>query len=95
MDKFFEYFFQDIGNIFNCFVDFFLSIFNFALRYEMIMEKSGEFNAGAWALVVLVNLILIALIVLAFIGLFKLCKKLFRFGVSPQKYDEFGDCAPL
>ncbi len=85
-DNFFKYFFQDIGNIFNTFIDFILSIFNYVLRLEMI--RSSEFNAWEWVLVVLVNLILLALIVIGVIALFRLAKRIFRFGVSPKKYDD-------
>ncbi len=84
-DNFFQYFFQDMGNIFQNLAGFFQAVFDFAFRLEMI--KSHEFSTWEWVLVVLVNLILIALIVIAFVALFKLCKRLFRFGVSPEKYD--------
>ncbi len=87
-DNFFEYFFQDIGNIFRTFLDFILSIFNYVLRLEMIENRAEDFSYLEWALVVLVNIILVALIVIALIGLFKLIKRIFRFGVSPKKYDE-------
>ncbi len=84
-DNFFQYFFQDMGNIFRNLASFLQAVFDFTLRLEMI--KSHEFSTWEWALVVLVNLILITLIGLAIFFLFKLCKRLFRFGVSPEKYD--------
>ena len=87
MDNFFEYFFQDIGNIFNTFIDFFLAVFNFGLRIDMLTEHADEFSVWEWLLAILVNVILIALIALALVGLYKLLRRLFRFGVSPEKYD--------
>lgn len=87
-DNFFEYFFQDIVNIFRSLIDFIVSIFNFALRIEIIRSHADEFTAWEWALTILVNILLIALIVLGIYGLYRLLKRIFRFGVSPQKYDE-------
>ncbi len=84
-DNFFQYFFQDMGNIFRNLAGFFQAVFDFTLRLEMI--RSHEFSTWEWVLVVLVNLVLIALIVIAIVALFKLCKRLFRFGVAPEKYD--------
>ena len=87
-DHFFEYFFQDIVIIFRSFIDFVVSIFNFALRIEIIRSHADDFTPWEWALTIIVNLILIALILLAIYGLYLLIKRIFRFGVSPKKYDE-------
>lgn len=87
-DNFFEYFYQDIVNIFRSFVDFVVSVFNFALRIEIIRSHADEFTPWEWALTILVNILLIALILLAIYGLYRLIKRIFRFGVSPKKYDE-------
>ena len=87
-DDFFEYFFQDIGNVFVNLFEFFISLFNFAFRFEIIQMHADDFSIWEWALTVLVNLIFIALIVVGIYFLFRLCKRLFRFGVSPEKYDE-------
>ena len=87
-DHFFEYFFQDIVNIFRSFVDFIVSIFNFALRIEIIRSHADDFTPLEWGLTIIVNLLLIALILLAIYGFYKLIKRIFRFGVSPKKYDD-------
>lgn len=87
-DNFFEYFFQDIGNMFETFFDFIISMFNFAFRIEIIREHADDFTPWEWALTILVNVILIALIVLLVYALFRLSKRIFRYGVSPKKYDE-------
>ncbi len=88
MDNFFEYFFQDIGNIFTSFISFLGAVFNYAFRLEMIKSHSEDFSPWEWVLTVLVNLILAALIIIALYWLFRLLKRIFRFGVSPKKYDD-------
>ena len=87
-DNFFEYFFQDIVNIFRSFLDFIVSIFNFALRIEIIRAHADDFSPWEWALTILVNILLIALICIAIYWTFRLIKRIFRFGVSPKKYDD-------
>lgn len=87
-DNFFEYFFQDIGKIFTNLFNFFISVFDFAFRFEVIRSHSEDFSVWEWILTVLVNLVLIALIVVGVYFLFRLCKRIFRFGVAPEKYDE-------
>ena len=87
-DNFFEYFFQDIGNIFENFFEFIISVFDFALRLEIIDSHADDFTFWEWLLTIIVNLILIGLIIISVYLLFRLCKRIFRFGVSPKKYDE-------
>lgn len=87
-DNFFEYFFQDIGKIFTNLFNFFISVFDFAFRFEVIRSHSKDFSVWEWVLTVIVNLVLIALIVIAVYFLFRLCKRIFRFGVAPEKYDD-------
>jgi hypothetical protein len=94
MDNFLRYFFQDIGRVFQALIDVFVSLgnflnylLNFPMRMNIIKEYSDEFATLDWVLLLVANIILIALIALMIFGLFKLCKKIFRFGVSPKKYD--------
>ena len=95
MDNFFRYFFQDIGNVFRALLDMFVAIgnflnylLNFPMRMEIIKKYNESFSTLEWILLFIVNIILVALIVLMFVGLFRLCKKIFRFRISPKKYDE-------
>ena len=95
MDNFFRYFFQDIGRVFRAFVDMLVSmgnflnyLLNFPMRMDIIKEYEESFSTVEWILLLVVNLILVALIVLLIIGLVKLCRKIFRFRISPKKYDE-------
>ena len=95
MDEFLRYFFQDIGNVFRAFIDMIVSIgnflnflLNFPMRMEIIKEYAKSFSIIDWVMLLIVNIILLVLIIILFIGLFKLIKKIFRFQVSPKKYDE-------
>ena len=95
MDNFLKYFYEDFGNIFRAFIDFIKSIgnllnfiLNFPMRMEIIQEHYGEFSTLEWVLMIAVNVILLALIVVGLIFLVKLFKKIFRFRISPKKYDE-------
>ncbi|MBQ9151275.1 MAG: AAA family ATPase [Clostridia bacterium] len=95
MDNFLKYFFQDMGNIFRSLVnvivalgDFLNHLLNFPMRMDLIKQYEPSFSTVDWILLLIVNLLLIALIVFMIIGLVKLFKKIFRFRISPKKYDE-------
>ena len=95
MDNFLRYFFQDMGRVFGALWEVIAAIgnflnylLNFPMRMEIIKQYDDQFSTFEWILMLVVNLILIALIVLMVIGIVKLCKKLFRFRISPKKYDE-------
>lgn len=87
-DNFFEYFFQDIVGIFRALVDFIVAIFNFPFRIEIIRKHADDFSVWEWALTILVNILLIIVIGIALYWLYRLFKRIFRFGVSPKKYDD-------
>jgi len=94
MDNFFRYFFQDLGRVFRSFVDVIVAmgnflnyLLNFPMRMEIIKEYEESFSTVEWIMLLVVNLILVALIVLMVIGLVKLMRKIFRFRISPKKYD--------
>ncbi len=95
MDNFLRYFFQDMGRVFGALWEVIAAIgnflnylLNFPMRMEIIKQYDGQFSTFEWIMMLVVNLILVALIVLMVIGIVKLCKKLFRFRISPKKYDE-------
>lgn len=95
MDNFFRYFFQDMGNVFKSFVDAIKAIFTFLrflvdypMRIEIIEAYAPDFGTGDWIALIIANLLLIGLIVLLVIALVKLMRKIFRFRISPKKYDE-------
>lgn len=95
MDNFFRYFFQDIGNVFRAFIELLVAIgnflnylLNFPMRMEIIKQYEESFSTMEWIMLLVANIILLVLIVFMFIGIFKLFKKIFRFRISPKKYDE-------
>ena len=95
MVNFFRYFFQDMGNIFRslwkvleAFWAFVVCVFDFPGRMETIRKYEESFSTLEWIMLLIVNIVLVVLIVLAIIGLVKLFRKIFRFRVSPKKYDE-------
>lgn len=95
MDNFFRYFFQDFGNIFRAFIDlivslgnFFNYLFNFPMRMEIIKQYNESFSTTEWVLLLVINIILLALIIVGIVLLAKLFRKIFRFRISPKKYDE-------
>ena len=90
MDNFLRYFFQDIGRVFRAFFDIFGSFFNFLnyllnfpMRMDIIKQYEADFDTMDWILLLIVNLALVAIIVVMIWGLYKLCRKLLRFRVSP------------
>ena len=95
MDNFLRYFYQDAGRVLQSFVDIFVAIgnflnylLNFPMRMDIIKANSAEFSTFEWILLFVVYIILVAIVVLLIIGLVRLCKKIFRFKISPKKYDE-------
>ena len=95
MDNFFRYFYQDIGQLFNAFVDLLTAIwnvlnyfFNYPKRIEVIKQYDGQLSTFESILVIFVNFILIALAIVILVFLFKLFKKIIRVRISPKKYDE-------
>ncbi len=94
MDNFLRYFYQDIGQVFQAFVDTISAFFNFLnyllnfpMRVEIIKSYSEEFGTGDWILLLIANLALIAVAALLIFGIAKLVRKIFRIGISPKKYD--------
>ncbi len=95
MDNFLRYFIADIGQLFHDFINIFSAVFqflfrlvNFPGRMEIIQESTGEFTTLEWIMLLIANLALIALIIIAIVFLVKLFKRIFRFRVPVQKYDE-------
>lgn len=95
MDNFLRYFFQDIGRVFRAFFDIFAAFFNFLnyllnfpMRMDIIKQYEADFDTLDWVLLLIVNLALVAIIAVMIWGLYKLCKKIFRFRISPKQYDE-------
>jgi len=95
MENFLKYFFQDFGNVFRSFLDIFISFFNFLnyllnfpMRVEILQGYYENFGTVDWILLIVAWLVLLILIGLLIWGLVKLCRRIFRFRISPKKYDE-------
>ena len=94
MDHFLRYFYQDVGRVLQAFVDAIVAFFNFLnyllnfpMRVEIIKSYSEEFGTGDWILLLISNIALIVVAALLIFGLVKLFRKIFRFSISPKKYD--------
>lgn len=95
MGNFMQYFFQDFGRAAQCvwnaisdilmFLYYFLNLGSVA---EIIEYHSKDFGVMDWVLVIVVNLIRLALIIVAIILLVKLGRWMFRFRVPIKQYDD-------
>ncbi|MBE6976325.1 MAG: hypothetical protein E7439_03910 [Ruminococcaceae bacterium] len=95
MDNFFRYFYQDIGRVFQAFIDVFAAFFNFLnyllnfpMRMDIIKSYSDDFGVGEWILLLIANLLLVAVIVILGILFAKLLRKIFRRYIPAKKFDE-------
>lgn len=95
MDNFLRYFYQDMGNVFKSFVDalkaignFFVLLFNFDRRMDLIKKYDDTFSSKEWWLMLAANIVLAILIIVIVVLAVKLIRKLLRFRISPKKYDE-------
>ena len=94
MDNFLRYFYQDIGRVFRSLIEVFGAFFNFLnyllnfpMRMEIISAYEKDFGTMDWIMLLLANLALVAMIIAMVWGLWKLCKKLFRFKISVKEYE--------
>lgn len=95
MDHFLRYFFQDVGRVFRAFLDIFAAffsflnyLFNFPMRMQIIEAYDSEFTTGEWIMLVITEIVLVAVCALIIFLVFRFFKRLFRFRVPVQKYDE-------
>ena len=95
MNNFFEYFKEDIGQIFNAFVEVLSSLFNllnylfnFPMRMNIIKEHSTDFSTTDWIMLLIANIMIIALCCLVVYFIIKLIRNVFQGGISRKKYDE-------
>ncbi len=95
MENFLRYFYEDIGRVFEAFVDIFSAFFtflnyllNFPMRMEIIKEHEASFTTTDWILLLVTNILLIVLIVVLVYLLVYLLRRIFRFRVPVKQYDE-------
>ena len=94
MDAFLKYCYQDLGLIWESFVQIFVDLFNFLntllnfpMRMKIIESYAPDFDIPGWILVGLENLLLIAIIAVGVFFLIKLIKKIFTFRVPVKEYE--------
>ena len=95
MDGFLNYFYQDIGMIFeailNIFGSFFQALnylFNFPMRAKIIKNYQSDFGVGDWVALIITNILVVVVCILIVYFVVKFCKKTFRFRIPIKKYDE-------
>ena len=94
MSNFFGYFTEDIGQVFQAFVDaiggifnFLNYLFNFPMRMNIIKNHSEGFTTADWIMLLIANVMLIALccLIVYFVG--KTIRNIFYGGVSKKEYE--------
>lgn len=94
MDNFFNYFTEDIGQVFQAFVEvisaifnFLNYLFNFPMRMKIIQEHSAGFSTTDWVMLLIANIMIVALccLIIYFVG--KLIRKIFFSGISRKEYE--------
>ena len=94
MNNFFSYFNEDIGRVFQAFMEavsaFFNLLnylFNFPMRMEIIKSHSSTFSTADWVMLLIANLMLISIccLIIYFVG--RLIRNLFFNGISRKEYD--------
>ncbi len=92
--SFMTYFYEDIGRVFQAFVEalsaffnFLNYLFNFPMRMDIIKAYKSDFSRTDWILLLAANLALVALCFFIIFLAGKLMKKIFRGRISHQEYD--------
>jgi len=94
MSNFFDYFTEDIGQVFQAFFgaisaifNFLNYLFNFPMRMEIIKNHSPGFSTSDWIMVLIANVMLISVccLIVYFVG--KLIRKVFFGGISRKEYE--------
>ena len=94
MSNFFDYFKEDIGQVFQAFVEVLSSIFNFLnylfnfpMRMNIIKEHSEGFGTTDWIMLLIANVMIIAIccLIIYFVG--KLIRSIFFGGISKKEYE--------
>lgn len=95
MNNFVNYFYEDIGRVFQAFVDvlsaffnFLNYLFNFPMRMDIIKSYSNDFSKSDWIMIFIANVMLVCVcgLIVYFVG--KLFRAIFRGGISKKEYDK-------
>lgn len=94
MSNFFNYFSEDIGQVFQAFVgaisaffNFLNYLFNFPMRMQIIKSHSASFTTTDWVMLLVANIMLVCLccLIIFFVG--RLIRSLFFGGISRKEYE--------
>ena len=94
MDNFFNYFTEDIGQVFKAFTDAISAIFNllnylfnFPMRMNIIKSHSASFSTTDWIMLLIANVMLISIccLIVWFVG--RLIRNIFFNGISRKEYE--------
>ena len=95
MSNFFNYFTEDIGQVFQAFVDllsalfnFLNYLFNFPMRMNIIKEHSAGFSTTDWIMLLIANVMIIAICCLIIYFVCKLIRNIFHGGISRKEYEK-------
>ena len=94
MNRFFDYFKEDIGQVFQAFTDaigaafnFLNYLFNFPMRMEIIKSHSAGFSTSDWIMLLIVNIMLVALCCMIVYVVGKTIRNIFFNGISRKEYE--------
>ena len=94
MDNFFNYFTEDIGQVFKAFTEAISAIFNllnylfnFPMRMNIIKSHSASFSTTDWIMLLIANVMLISIccLIVWFVG--RLIRNIFFNGISRKEYE--------
>ena len=94
MDNFFNYFTEDIGQVFKAFTEAISAIFNllnylfnFPMRMNIIKSHSSSFSTTDWVMLLIANVMLISIccLIIYFVG--RLIRNIFFGGISRKEYE--------
>ena len=94
MNKFFDYFNEDIGQVFQALMEavsacfnFLNYLFNFPMRMDKIKEHAPSFSTGDWVMLLIINIAVIAACCAIVYLVVKMIRKVFFGGVSKKEYE--------
>ena len=95
MNNFFNYFTEDLGQVFQALMEalsacfnFLNYLFNFPMRMEIIKNHSSSFSTADWVMLLIANVMLIAVCCLIIFAVGKLIRKIFFGGISRKEYEK-------
>ena len=95
MNNFFNYFTEDLGQVFQALMEAVSAcfnllnyLFNFPMRMEIIKSHSSSFSTTDWIMLLIANVMLIAVCCLIVIAVGKLIRNIFFGGISRKEYEK-------